>query len=515
MALARYLDFDLLIEPHVAGVRAYVLDSPAGQAQHVFAAAALGALPAPDADPLRSGAALFATVFADDVALCLRRSLDAARAQDAGLRLRLRIADDPALRNLPWECLYDADRAQFLALSARTPVTRYIELPDPATPLAVAPPLRMLVALAGPRDYPPLDAEREWAQINAALAEPIRRGSLVIERLDVSTVAALQDRLRTADYQIIHFIGHGELAAGAAEGALIFGSPSDNGVVVPGSFLAALLRDETRLRLLVLNACAGARVAEGAFSGVAQRCVQGGLPAVIAMQAPIGDAAAVVLARTLYASLADALPVDAALAEARKALYTAGETFDWAVPVLFMRAADGILWTASHQEPPMSDMPEQPWWERLPPEVGGDVIIANVGAGASGVAVGKGITQQLGNLLGPPQPSDHEVIEAQLGKVLAALQSDSRVDPAVAGMAKFQLELLKGELTKTGADEVPSANTLTQVGDWLLDNVPAIAEALTSLFATPAVGKLIGKAGERAVAWARRRFGGTSPAARS
>jgi len=63
------------------------------------------------------------------------------------------------------------------------------------------------------------------------------------------------------------------------------------------------------------------------------------------------------------------------------------------------------------------------------------------------------------------------------------------------------------ELSKTDKDETPSASTITQVGDWLLDNIPSIAESLTSLFATPAVGKIVGKAGEAAIKWVRQRFG--------
>jgi hypothetical protein len=82
-----------------------------------------------------------------------------------------------------------------------------------------------------------------------------------------------------------------------------------------------------------------------------------------------------------------------------------------------------------------------------------------------------------------------------------------QLDANTAKMAEFQLKLLRGELTKTEKDEKPSASTITQVGDWLLESVPQIAEPLTSLFATPAVGKVMGKAGETAIDWVRQRFG--------
>jgi hypothetical protein len=46
------------------------------------------------------------------------------------------------------------------------------------------------------------------------------------------------------------------------------------------------------------------------------------------------------------------------------------------------------------------------------------------------------------------------------------------------------------------------------MGDLLLDSVPQITNAMANLFATPAVGRVVGKAGETAVTWVKRRFGG-------
>ncbi len=153
----------------------------------------------------------------------------------------------------------------------------------------------------------------------------------------------------------------------------------------------------------------------------------------------------------------------------------------------------------------MSREDQTPWWDKVPIQAGGDVIVGQVGDNARGVAIGKDITQ----ILGKPTPDDKQIIEQRLAGVAAALdQKQTQLDAATKQMADFQLKLLKGELTKTDEKETPSASTITQVGDWLLDNVPDIAEALTSLFASPIVGKVVGKAGELAVVWVRRRFGG-------
>jgi hypothetical protein len=151
---------------------------------------------------------------------------------------------------------------------------------------------------------------------------------------------------------------------------------------------------------------------------------------------------------------------------------------------------------------------QQDWWDNIPAQIGGDVIIGQVGAGATGVAIGKNITQTVYDVLGAPTPDDKQVIEQKLSEATATVQElRKQLDAATATMAEFQLKLLQGELTKTEEGETPSASTITQVGDWLLDNVPQIAEILTGLFATPAVGRVIGKAGEVAVEWVKKRLG--------
>jgi hypothetical protein len=70
------------------------------------------------------------------------------------------------------------------------------------------------------------------------------------------------------------------------------------------------------------------------------------LPAVVATQAPLPDESAVRFGRNFYAALADGLPVDAAVAEGRKAVSLAAGVGrpDWAMPVLYLRAPDGVLW---------------------------------------------------------------------------------------------------------------------------------------------------------------------------
>ena len=102
----------------------------------------------------------------------------------------------------------------------------------------------------------------------------------------------------------------------------------------------------------MLNACEGGRSSRtDPFAGVAQLLVQGALPAVVAMQFPVTDAAAVVFASAFYEALAAGKPVDLALADARREVNLRGEEGDieWATPVLYMRG-DGELFTFEERE---------------------------------------------------------------------------------------------------------------------------------------------------------------------
>jgi hypothetical protein len=141
----------------------------------------------------------------------------------------------------------------------------------------------------------------------------------------------------------------------------------------------------------------------------------------------------------------------------------------------------------------------------LPGRAAGDVIVAQIGAGAENVAVGKNVTQSIGTL---GEPDDRQVIGQRLAEVAAALDKVRGQGGAdIAAVADFQIKLLRGELEKTARGETPSANVITQVGDWLLGNWPQMTPALASLFAAPAVSKVVARAGSSAVNWVKARFG--------
>jgi hypothetical protein len=367
-----YQDFDLLIEPNPQGdYRARALRSPAGESAAVqftlpFSALELEnfalrfgrprrATPTrgpgrPETKPLKDfGAKLYNAVFQSELRETLLRSISLTSTQGAGLRLRLRLTDAPELADLPWEFLYDDRRSRFLAQSRRTPLVRYLDLPDPPYPLTVDGPLRLLVMVSSPTAYPKLDVEQEWCLLNEALTEQLAEGQVIVERLKAN-MGMLRQRLRREAFHIIHFIGHGYFRSDWRTGVLVMEDADGRPHEVTGEEFGGLLNEYDPTRLAVLNACEGARNdASDPFAGVAQSLIQQGLPAVVAMQYEITDDAAVILARELYGAIADGLQLEAALAEARGAIRDEGNPTEWGTPVLYSRAPDGRLFDLGRQ----------------------------------------------------------------------------------------------------------------------------------------------------------------------
>ncbi len=117
-----------------------------------------------------------------------------------------------------------------------------------------------------------------------------------------------------------------------------------------GKDLSTLFCGIDDLRLVVLNACDTARLPRrdglDVFSGTAAALVLAGFPAVLAMQFPISDEAAIRFAEAFYAALAAGDPVEAALVEGRQAIFDLDRRrggFEWATPVLYLRVQDGDL----------------------------------------------------------------------------------------------------------------------------------------------------------------------------
>ena len=370
MATRTYLSFDLLLEKEADGsYAALVTGAPVGAGSNVrfqlpFDATTLENLLL-KLDPGRSGTRrtggntqqqaamdfggpLYDAIFRDGVLLAWSRSQDLARAEAGGLRLRLRLTEAAEIAGLPWELLYDKPNNNFLAQSERTPMVRYLDIPAVPRAIKVDGPLRVLAIISSPVDLERLDVEGEWARLQEAMKGRIEAGSVVLDRLPRPMVSELGPWLRRHQTHVIHFVGHGDFDERLREGVIHFESETGARAPVTSTVLGPFVRDHDPLRMVVLNACRSARTdAVDPFGGIAQGLVQQDATAVVAMQFPISDRAAVAFTGDFYGSLVDGLPVDQAVTGARKTLL--GEFRDeWATPVLFLRAPDGAIFEGVH-----------------------------------------------------------------------------------------------------------------------------------------------------------------------
>jgi CHAT domain-containing protein len=361
----KLLDFDLAVEASDDGYRTRVIASPAGEAQasmvlpftdkdlRILVLEVVSSISrvrrkvrrieAQDSQLVETfGGQLYQALFTGPVGDCLDRSRAAANTREAGLRIRLRLPG--ALANVPWEYLYDPQHG-FLGLDPDTALVRYLELPEPSRPFPIRPPLRILAMICAPSDLVQLDAEQEWARLNQALEPLVSQGLVEVDRLAEGTLAALPRALRLREYHVLHFIGHGGYDEEAQDGALALEDNDHKTRLVTGRNLSMMIRHRS-LRLVVLNACEGSRVApDDPFSGVAQALARRGVPAVVAMQFEISDQAALAFSQSFYQAIADGLPVDVATVEARRAMFANDNEIEWATPVLYLRSTDGRVFS--------------------------------------------------------------------------------------------------------------------------------------------------------------------------
>ena len=304
------------------------------------------------------GQALFTTLFHDEILRLYEESLrKAASLSDIGLLLRFEI-EEPTLAALPWELLYDPrGSGRYISCYSTTPIVRTLPPPYQAVPPPITTgPLRMLCMVANPADQVALNIEQEKRHLRTALQPLIDDGSIEIHWIDGQKWRDLQDALRSEAWHIFHFIGHGgfEEQTEGSIGTLAFADESDHTQSLTATQVAQLLGGITSLRLVVLNACEGARGnAQDIFSSTAttllSQCHH--LAAVLAMQYEITDDAALEFTRTFYKALAAKASVETAVTEARVAIgIEVRKTLEWGTPVLYTRSPHSVLFTFEHAE---------------------------------------------------------------------------------------------------------------------------------------------------------------------
>ncbi|MDF5731224.1 MAG: COR domain-containing protein, partial [Rhizonema sp. PD38] len=292
----------------------------------------------------RLGSKLYQALFPSKIHGQLRATMAGAQKDNYNVRLRL-VFESPELAALPWEFLYDEGTNTFLANNTQTVLSRYIDIPQQKRELKAASlPLKVLLVISSPTNLPHLDVAEEERLLRVALAKHIDAGKIELDVLPEPTIRNINQKLREKPYNVFHFIGHGIFENNKGFTVLV----DENGEEkrLDDESFANLFLGNSNLGLAVLNSCQGATVSEQQkFVGIAPNLVRRGIPAVVAMQYSIYDTTAKLFADEFYLTLSLGWPVDAAIQTTRNAISieVGLEKRDFATPVLYMRAKDGII----------------------------------------------------------------------------------------------------------------------------------------------------------------------------
>jgi CHAT domain len=322
----------------------------------------------------RFGVQLFDALLRDQVRQAYFTARQAADIRQRGLRLTLQLTHVPELMEIPWEFLHDSRR--FLSHSIYTPVVRSLDLQAVRPPTELTLPLRVLGVVSSPTGLATLDVAAERHKLESALASLTANGIAELMWLGKATMSEL-DRVVGApdEIHVIHYIGHGAYDKRTQGGLLVMEDAHGNPHEVTGEELASFLYDERSIALAVLNACEGARTSHvDPFSGVASSLVQCGIPAVIGMQFEVTDQAAVVFAERIYSALVQGFPVDAALAQARRAIMAAGNDVEFGTPVLFLRSGATRLFEIKTPRPVGAVLVPEPERDERPGDRGSESL---------------------------------------------------------------------------------------------------------------------------------------------
>ncbi|HRJ44527.1 MAG: CHAT domain-containing protein [Caldilineaceae bacterium] len=274
-----------------------------------------------------------------------------ARSQlEKGHHLRMRLdLRAPAVAALPWEVLADPRRRRTLAADKSLALIRIATDADfigRPRPIQTAAPASLLIVAVEEEEE--IDAGAEIQRIQDSLA------SLIPDRLRVEilqgkvTLAKLRARLEQVRPDILHIISHGE-----ADGLYLWNE--DGLTLVKASQWAALLDLIDSVKLVFLNAClAGQPDNSIPYASLAQRLLQTGIPAVIAMQFVVRDRAAADFAGFLYDALIKGPcpgAIDIATSIARSGLYISDpDRIDYATPLLWLNSPDGMILHLTEQK---------------------------------------------------------------------------------------------------------------------------------------------------------------------
>lgn len=281
--------------------------------------------------------------------------LEAQRAKQR-LCVRLQFGKDAEeLSSLPWEYLYspttDNKQGFFLSTDVHLVLARYIPPgSDSSSLLKKDERMRVLIVVSEPAELGPVAAQ----PVVGAIKDMVEKYQYPIDfsELYKPTIVSFLDQLGKKPH-VLHFIGHGRYKREKISEIALLKQDETSVQWCPDKSFAEYFRmvDE-RPRLVFLHMCQGALSDENGaftanFAALAPKLILANIQAVVAMQHPIANEAAIAFCRTFYRNLAEGKPIDDAVQAGRMQFLTFDPnvyaTRVFGTPVLYMDRSDSIV----------------------------------------------------------------------------------------------------------------------------------------------------------------------------
>lgn len=295
---------------------------------------------------------------------------------DSRLRIVLIFQENIGTRlsSYPWEFLYKSEgKLGFFLAGQRTELilTRFV--PHQPAEIDVAdPPLRILLAVAQPKEYQRMDTAEVISYLESLPDKfPGKIDLKIIKDPTYKQLLKLLDPHKPDNYlpHIFHFIGHGQKGQLALirdaeeinELMIEQGRPNDTASWCDSTTLTQLF-EKHQPRVVFLHAGNGAAAGSvDGFSALARDLVYAKIPAVIAMQYQISDRDASLFAMEFYQQVSNGAPVDEAVRASRGVLghTMTGNDMAWndrrfGTPVVYLQTEKAIILPGTPPSQPRS-----------------------------------------------------------------------------------------------------------------------------------------------------------------
>lgn len=208
-----------------------------------------------------------------------------------------------------------------------------------------------------------LSIDHEWNNLRLAVGQ--LGDAIRLERLDGRiTSARLLEKLRTRPWDVLHYVGHGEVGnEGTVRIRLNADSGGDSDYWMDAEPFSTLFSEHPP-RLVVLNCCLGAMPdPRRSLGGVGPLMMRRGVPAIISMRYEIQDDVAIKFADAFYRELLvgdEPGRVDLALRHARHSIYTSqteSSARGFVTPILHLAAGCEALFDLPGRAPAVITTP--------------------------------------------------------------------------------------------------------------------------------------------------------------